>query len=354
MCVREKTTIETGGTKQRVFYLDVARVAALLMVLISHFFQAYSGEVFYLVNGMTNLTAMSSTAFFAISGASLTLANGGTDRLDLKKFYRKRALTIFPVFYIAYAVALIFVLVHGGTLYHTFSQIPKWRFVFTLIGFDGMVGAWALPTFYLVGEWFIGGIIVLYLVFPFFRLLLNKSRWLLTAFMVAILAIGFNSTDELLPQQFIFMPFGMFVFGMIAYSKRPHPALGICGAILLVYFANFSLPMPMNTLLFSIVSGCCVIGVLFTIGSLPAYFNLEVPAKVGRCVLWVSNMSFPLILTHHFILDQAFAFYNPVEAEAGILVRVAYAALVGCLIVASAIVLKKAEKFVVAKITRSR
>ncbi|MCI8950641.1 MAG: acyltransferase [Lachnospiraceae bacterium] len=167
---------------KRLFYLDVIRAAAAVLIVIYHF--SYSiflpppfQEVDILhgtVNGSWGMTPV--YCFFMVSGASLMSRYGNEEKLDIRKFYKKRFLGIYPLFWIAYVIGFFAVYWQLGHLY----EIPSWSLIWSVTGLDGWIVNW-IPTFYMVGEWFLGSIVMLYLVFPPIRYCWRKNRKLTMA-----------------------------------------------------------------------------------------------------------------------------------------------------------------------------
>ena len=54
---------------------------------------------------------------------------------------------------------------YGEVLHGNNADIPRWRVIFSLLGLDGYLTP-VTVTFYKIGEWFLGVILILYLVFP--------------------------------------------------------------------------------------------------------------------------------------------------------------------------------------------
>ena len=90
----------------------------------------------------------------------------------------KRIGKIFIPFYLAW-LFMMFVMFLAGCM-PNFAGISKWTFVFTLLGIDGYIyTASGIPNFYIgVGEWFLGCLILLYVLFPLLRIALLKNKWL--------------------------------------------------------------------------------------------------------------------------------------------------------------------------------
>lgn len=59
---------------------------------------------------------------------------------------------------------------------------------FSILGIDGYIANWGVQTFFLVGEWFLGYIIIIYIIFPILRKGVNEYP-LLLAIITAVLYI---------------------------------------------------------------------------------------------------------------------------------------------------------------------
>ena len=151
--------------QQRLFYLDVIRVASAILIVIYHFSFSLPWPVDVLhstVNGSWGMTPV--YCFFMVSGAALMHRYGKEEGFKIGKFYSRRFLGIYPLFWIAYLIGFFAVYWQLGHLY----DVPSWSLIWSIIGLDGWVVNW-VPTFYMVGEWFLGSIIMLYLAFPAVR-----------------------------------------------------------------------------------------------------------------------------------------------------------------------------------------
>ena len=171
--------------KERILYLDLIRVVSLLMVTSYHFGVAcrvselqtatewYEG----FTRGIWGVIGV--YCFFMISGNALYYQY--KEKLELKQFYKKRFLSIYPMFWIAY----IFVLFANFYITRTIPNASKPSFLLTILGMDGYFH-YLTPTYYLVGEWFLGAIIFLYILFPLYRFLQQKNRLLALVPLAAI------------------------------------------------------------------------------------------------------------------------------------------------------------------------
>lgn len=164
--------------RKRLFYLDFVRAIAVILILLTHY---NAGFVFGINPPQLDkcvlfeypfgiyIGDLGVSLFLIISGAALMYVYN--ERIDLKTFYKKRFLAIYPMFWIAYIVAVLPNLGNFSSL-----GIPKWRFVLTLIGMDGYLSEYG-SGFYVLGEWFLGFIVLFYIIFPLLRYLLKKRTY---------------------------------------------------------------------------------------------------------------------------------------------------------------------------------
>ncbi|MBN1402663.1 MAG: acyltransferase [Anaerolineae bacterium] len=124
--------------------------------------------------------------FIILSGASLMYSY--RSNFDVIDFYVRRFLAIFPLFYVTYAAMLMILLV----LYRKwpFPNVHPAAIFLTIFGLDGFTGYLA-PNFYLVGEWFLGFIIIMYAVFPLLRGIALRSMMTLLALSLAVYLFSF-------------------------------------------------------------------------------------------------------------------------------------------------------------------
>ena len=269
--------------KQRLFYLDLIRAVALVCILVIHFNAAVTGY-FTLPSKLFGsvlpfniyLGDFGSSLFFMVSGAALQYTSPGQGRepLNLARFYQKRAKAVYPMFWLAWCIffPIRFVTKPG---YYAAAKTPS--LLLTVLGLDNFAQAAGLVTmdFACVGEWFLGSILFLYLLFPLLRWGLRKQPLLTWAVVLAAsLPVHYMGWDARLVA--IHIP--EFLLGMaFVHWKRP-ARLGV-------------------------LAGCAVL--LF---SAAAFILL---AALGGCIHWVplqnacallSKYSYAVFLTHHVII----------------------------------------------------
>lgn len=172
--------------------MDGLRILGCALVCITHFNEyltvASDGTNTVVVSTFlgVNLGGLGVALFFLLSGAALMHVYGS--RLDVPDYATRRILDIYPQYWVAYALAFLLAVLWGFP-----CEAPLWTLVLTVLGIDGYVGRLGgpfTPNFYLVGEWYIGCQLVMYLLFPLLRRLVKRSPWFSLAGSCAISALG--------------------------------------------------------------------------------------------------------------------------------------------------------------------
>ena len=147
--------------------LDFVRLVAAVMIVVFHFNSMFApkgdvsaGPLRYANGSFGNFGV---ALFFLLSGYALMLRYG--ENCPLGSFYKKRFLSIYPLYWICFFSLFFYSdILHGNMP----AGVPKWSIVWSVLAMDGYLSG-VLPTFYLLGEWFVGCIVLLYLIFPLLR-----------------------------------------------------------------------------------------------------------------------------------------------------------------------------------------
>lgn len=212
--------------KERVLYLDVIRIIGFLAVTAYHFamwcklskirIKAVYLDPFVGFNSF-RWAPIAYSCFFMVSGAALIYRYG--EKLELKEYYKKRFLGTFPLFWLAYALVFLetFFFQRG------MPESPKITLLLTIIGMDGYMKDY-LPTFELVGEWFFGAIIILYILFPLYRAIMRKNKYILPAILVGIGGLlAFHNPFPMMFEKNPLVCSMYFVVGMLIEMVRENP-----------------------------------------------------------------------------------------------------------------------------------
>ncbi len=107
--------------------------------------------------------------FIILSGATLLLTY--ERNFNMFTYFKKRFLALYPLFWITYLFFFAIKFTVGST-----PNAQPWTFLLTIGAVDGFT-LYKIPNFYILGEWFLGLIICLYLIFPFLRIAFLKYRY---------------------------------------------------------------------------------------------------------------------------------------------------------------------------------
>lgn len=293
--------MKKDNTVNRLFYIDFIRAVSLLIIIQCHFDAAIavanheSSTAFAVQYKNFDTGSLGVALFVMVSGASLMLSYGG--HLDLREFYYRRFLAIFPLFWTAWFLAQAFNILTAG---HLQGAGAWWTPVLTIAGFDGFL-LYAGQNYYIVGEWFIGMILCLYLIFPALRWAVNKSA-LGTLFAALVLAVVIHHfytsmfTMSELRQPLILMVFMVFGMVFVRFFPRMGCKCTIASLIALVVVCTvwIKIPYTFSVLLVSAIAFCALalIGERFR-------FGVTTRAHVAT----VAKYSYPAFLVHHVLIN---------------------------------------------------
>lgn len=292
------------GIKERIFYLDFIRTAAVILILITHYNAAF---IFGMNPPMLSRCVITEypfgiyvgdlgvSLFLIISGAALMYVYGDkTGKFDLKTFYRKRFLSIYPMFWIAYIVAALPKL---GLWRNMGFRIPDWKLLITFAGMDGYLSEY-FSEFYILGEWFLGFIIIFYLIFPLIRWLINKNEIVLWIIIMTAYILCLKYCDINFPMaKIIFVRLPELCFGMSFIKHRmklkwyciiPAVAILVANAIIKPQF----LPSIQTT----------YVGIsFFLVLVFVSYYANYGP--INRICSFTSKYSYAVFLVHHVVIE---------------------------------------------------
>lgn len=166
--------------------LDVIRLAALLPVLCYHFCieaarLGFAVPTLLIGRAMADWVEVGLAWFFLLSGAALCLQWRG--RFRWRPYLAGRAAAMYPAFWLGFGALFLY----GEVLHGNNAGIPRWKVLLSLVGLDGYLAP-VTTTFYKIGEWFLGVILLLYLVFPLLLWCMGsvRRRRVLLVLMVAL------------------------------------------------------------------------------------------------------------------------------------------------------------------------
>ncbi len=292
------------GTSSRFFSIDLIKVVGLLCIIGTHFnlFLISSGsassplfwcDVSYFPASQLNVAAVS--AFIIVSGSGLMWST--RDRFVARTFFKKRFLAIFPLFWLSY----IFVVCVGVFVSKGYSFELKLPLLLSVCAMDGFL-AYKLPHYYLIGEWYMGCLLILYCLFPFLRGLFVRDR--LLAFLVAALCVtgtavyyNLSMAIERFPLSHVFsFVFGFYFITLLDRDDTSAIVLIQAMALAILYALICWIPAPAILR----ITSFGVVGVLFL--SRIALL-IDVP-WVRACIGWLAMYSYGAFLLHHQLVRK--------------------------------------------------
>ena len=293
--------VQAGSlNSNRLFFLDFIRVISILMIILYHFNiqlleQSPAAKVIPgLVIFHQAIGDLGVTLFIMISGVALMTSS--SSRFSAVEFYKKRILAIFPSYWLAYVVVgCVLFLLRGAWV----GDSQHWKFLLTLTGFDGLTFYRGL-NYYLIGEWFIGFIIVLYLLFPLLRRgVLERPvlTWVLVIALFLVLRHYYSQIFVLGENRNPLIRLPEFLFGLcfLRYVSRFHGIAFGVSVICLAVFAFWYPPIPMQV--YGIVLGIAVFCSLSY-----AAERSSLPAGFINATETAAKYSFLAFLVHHQII----------------------------------------------------
>lgn len=305
----------------RSISFDVIRIVACLCILIIHFNASVSGweqfNSFQYPNhlipnnvlGGVYLGDLGVGIFFILSGACLQLSSKFSQGLSISeclKFWRKRAQSIYPTFWIAFLFATV---VHF--LWYKGMSMSGWKsLIASFLGLDGYLGFMIGKGggFYQVGEWFLGCIIIIYIFYPFLAYLLRKVPLLST---ILVFGIYFYLIPNMSKHWFfLVVPYiwlGM-MFTKYLYKKNIIQLCGFTIIVLLMRLIWADLIIgPTITLITSWVSFV----VIYLVSEwIEDKFSTIVTDTYRHNIEIMSILTYPAFLIHHKLISLLASLYD--------------------------------------------
>lgn len=239
------------------------------------------------------------TVFFLLSGGMVHYSFQ-KKHYSAKQYYKKRMASIFPAFY------LIFFPLYAKSAWQNGSFFYNGRPASLLLSFIGMDGyfSYRFSTYYQIGEWFLGAVILLYLVYPLLHLCAERHELITTVVIFAAYLSVFASGDFYLINDFqnFFSCLISFWLGMLLIQHRERLLekawAGWTGAICLMFLLLVKIPLSEN--LSAHMAGIFCFCSLYAIGGHVMKWKF-----LRNAVRFVSAISYSVYLVHHVILSIA-------------------------------------------------
>jgi len=303
-------------------WVDTIRVFSTLIVIIFHYACAII-ENPYLQNVIENfifgINHFGVAAFFGISG--YLVVNSLDHSKNIRDFYRRKMIRIVFPFAILDIIAVIF------------SNSVHFLSLGTIVGifpFDmNITKFFNIPHVFRVGEWFIGTIVLLYLVAPLIYKCLRRSVPLT---MLGVILIACFSANFFLPlqdqekifniQTLVLVRMPEFVIGMILFLYRDKifskasQILALLLTFAMIFYTAFS-NLPSNNIWFKYFFGVATDLHFILALMLSIYLSFIVAdlankhfKKTMAFFNGFKDISYTVILVHHIIINKIVAFFG--------------------------------------------
>ncbi|MCR5503509.1 MAG: acyltransferase [Lachnospiraceae bacterium] len=310
--------MEEKGKRYR--FMDVLRLLSMLAIVFYHMTvtlylmgirQLSSVRIFY-ENANMHIAKVGVGLFFMLSGAGLMLSGEGKNGFSVKDFYRKRFVRILIPFYIVYAAYFLYLLIwNGGKTADLFAGrgANPLSAVFTLLGMDAYLSNFGIPTYSLgIGEWFLGCLVIMYLIYPLLRRLLKRNRILfagiLLVYYIGILSVygRFSFAASVPPFLNAAVKIFDFALGMFLADILPKiPKWTIFPALAVnAFYAVCPVTVPGNDS-FGIVIQCLAVFLIFY--GLEPFFGKDAAKGPMKAVSFLCKVSYEYYLIHHVVID---------------------------------------------------
>lgn len=293
--------------KKRLYYLDYLRFLSFGLIIFYHMLIQLSLDgvreeakiAFLYENANMHIAVLGVNLFFMISGAGLMLSS--KDSLDIAKYYKKRFIRILVPFYIVWCIYCLQKLLAAAVPPFT-PRPPLWTFLFTIGGMDEYWRMAGLNTFSLgIGEWFLGCIMMIYIIFPLLHFMVKKHPFITgTAATIYYLLLTWFYPFETIPANMnFFTRIYPFILGMLLVClKREIPGwtalftLPVC-IVFLVLRTPLPLPAEWKGMMFTLA-----IYLLFAALD-PVFSHAKI---LNAQMLLFSDYSYEIFLVHHITI----------------------------------------------------
>ena len=328
------TTTETKEMKKtvpaakpgRYEFMSVLRLLSLMGVVYYHTLvtlylqgirQKDTIEAMY-ANVNMNFPAIGVGLFLMLSGGGLMMSSKKKADFSVKDFYKGRFLRILIPFYISYIVYSIYLFLIGFEFPVYFESLTGVKpsplcFIFTLLGMDGYLSIFNIPTFTLMlGEWFLGCLIPMYIVFPLLRkcIMKNRNLTLIIAtiyYIIALATYRYMPWAEVPSYNNFTIKIYDFILGMflVEVMDRIPKWTAAIGVALLGFYLLYPAKLPIDMTPSIVI---LAVGTFFIFLALEGLFK-KMPHFM-KVVNVLSAYSYTYFLFHHIVIGQACIYAN--------------------------------------------
>lgn len=245
------------------------------------------------------------TSFFILYGALLYLNHTKID--SIKEFYKKRWLSLFPTYYLAYILIYIESIVTSEVPFDLHHPIRY--YIYTLLGMDGYLMGKTWPNnYYILEEWFLGAIIIVYILYPIIVKLLNKKEKLTTLIIVVLylLTLNYKMLNQDSFRNIFSFIFSFYIGMLLTKNKEIYDVKEIYITSIILLILSSILPISVDTNIKNHLDGFLLYLTLYGIGNkMMKYNSVKAPINI------ISKVSYEIFLLQHVIVYTMLKLANP-------------------------------------------
>ncbi|SEB00602.1 Peptidoglycan/LPS O-acetylase OafA/YrhL, contains acyltransferase and SGNH-hydrolase domains [Pseudobutyrivibrio sp. ACV-2] len=305
------------NSKQKDKGIELIRALSALTIVIYHFGCHSSANLQHLVsykNGSWGELAVN--LFFMISGAVLYMSN--CNIASYKQFFIKRAKAIYPMYWLVSGLIIILKIYSEGKIFYG----PGPQLLTVPMAIAGLSGyfQYLIPGYELCGDWFLGAIILIYLLYPMVAGMMKwKPKALLTIVTALFLWVSFFDIFLIEPQRNLITCLFSFVIGMFMISNKSllnnNFFLIVSGVFTtLQFFVHINFNSNVVTHFFAIFTFV----IIYRLGNW-----VTSDSVIDKGITFIAGISYPMFLLQHAAIIQVTRRYNPTDIKNSMIILLA-------------------------------
>ena len=303
---RNQKNIKFAKKRNSLTSINFARAICCLGIIVYHYFchsKKKHVTLFYTTSN-SSCGFIYVTCFFSISG--IVLYYNYPNNISIKRFYFKRWKSIFPAYYLCF----IYFYQNNVFKYKKFFYHGNWKkLILSLFGMDGYL-MYKYKTYYLIGDWFTGAIIIIYYLYPIIVYIFNKNKFLIPIFLFfGFVIMTETNYFEILFRENLITCISSFYFGMIFINYKNYFLNK--RVIYMSFFINFFLYFKKVYSYFHFplfiyqLQGFTFLIILIYLGKI--IMNSRLKSFFNE----ISRLSYYIFLFHHITIMKVFSLNNP-------------------------------------------
>ena len=284
-----------SNSKTRISGISFIRMMCCFGVIIFHYYiHSTSSYKLFTTTPNGDWGEIFVAVFFMLSGGLLYINHAKIT--NLFRFYKKRFLSIFPAFYLAYAFYYIENILSTGKVFWSGKKI---YLLLSFTGLDGYLNYLFPSNYYILGEWFLGALVLLYLLYPLIAYLIDHYNvYFMIGFSLLYIVFLFTQLHfTILPTRNLISCLMSFVIGIYLMKYRRYlfnskvflAALVLFAVSLFIEFPGFvNAAIKLQAISLFII--------LRQIGSLLEHTFLQ------RGIKGIGNITYEMFLLQHMLI----------------------------------------------------